>query len=135
VDVSNPSVPVKMASCDTRAPALDVVAAGNYAYIAAGEAGLRVVDISDPNAPTEVGFYDTPGNAVGVDVVDSYVYLADTEVFRVIDVSNPMAPIETSSYSASDNSACLRNSGGRRLCLYQFEIMPVRWVLCEHYYL
>ena len=40
---------------------LDVDVAGDYAYVAAWEAGLRVVDVSVPSAPVERGFYDTPG--------------------------------------------------------------------------
>ncbi len=42
---------------------LGVDVAEEYAYVAGGEAGLRVVDISDPMNPTEVGFHDTPGSA------------------------------------------------------------------------
>ncbi len=46
--------------------ASDVVAAGNYAYIADGRAGLRVLDVSDPatRRRREVGFYD-PAVPVG----------------------------------------------------------------------
>jgi hypothetical protein len=32
---------------------------GKYAYMAAGEAGLRVIDVSDPTNPHEVGFCNT----------------------------------------------------------------------------
>ncbi len=38
----------------------DVVVVGNYAYVADGNAGLRIIDVSLPSAPIEVGFYDTP---------------------------------------------------------------------------
>jgi hypothetical protein len=38
-----------------------VVVKDRYAYVAAGDGGLRVIDISDPASPREVGYYDTPG--------------------------------------------------------------------------
>ena len=44
--------------------AYNVVKAGNYAYVAAGERGLSVVDISIPGAPNEVAFIDTAGRNV-----------------------------------------------------------------------
>ncbi|MCP4540848.1 MAG: hypothetical protein GY832_27240 [Chloroflexi bacterium] len=55
----------------------DVAVEGDYAYVAAGEQGLRVVDVSNPAIPTEVGFYNTPGDAHAVTVADGYVYVAD----------------------------------------------------------
>lgn len=67
----------------------------NYAYVADGGGGLRVIDVLNPVAPAEVGFYDTPGLAYGIAVVDirAYVGVAQ-EGLRVVDVSNPAAPVE-----------------------------------------
>lgn len=42
--------------------ALDVFVEGEYAYVADGNHGLRVIDVSDPAHPSEVGSYDTPGS-------------------------------------------------------------------------
>jgi len=50
---------------------------GDYAYVADGSGGLRVVDVSDPAHPTEVGFYATPGDARDVAVAGDYIYVAD----------------------------------------------------------
>ena len=55
----------------------DVAVAGNYAYVADGSAGLRIIDVSLPSAPAEVGFYDTPGAAYDVAVAGNYAYVAD----------------------------------------------------------
>ena len=74
----------------------------NYAYLAAGNAGLRVIDISNPATPQEVGFFSTPWDAQARDVAVSgtYAYLADWGL-RVIDISNPAKPQEVSYYSTT----------------------------------
>ena len=56
---------------------VDVAVAGNFAYVADGGDGLRIIDVSNPAIPTEVGFYDTPGSAAGVAVAGNYAYVAD----------------------------------------------------------
>ncbi|NIV33635.1 MAG: hypothetical protein GWN58_30570, partial [Anaerolineae bacterium] len=53
---------------DTPGGAVGVAVAGEYAYLAEGMEGLRIIDISDPAAPTEAGYYETPGIAMGVAV-------------------------------------------------------------------
>ena len=66
---------------------------GDFAYVAAGEAGLQIVDASDRRDPQIVGSLDTPGNANDVKVVGTTVYVADgSEGLRIIDVSNPLSP-------------------------------------------
>jgi hypothetical protein len=77
----------------------DIYVSGDYAYVAADDAGLRVMDVSDPANPTEVGYYDTPGCAKGVDISGSYAYVADEyEGLRVVDVSDPANPTEVGYY-------------------------------------
>jgi hypothetical protein len=82
----------------------DVAVDGGYAYVAAGEAGLRVVDISDPNTPAEVGFTGSGWlkAARGVAVAGDYAYIA-CGVFNpavheghllIIDISDPANPAE-----------------------------------------
>ena len=41
---------------------------GNYAYIASGSGGLKIVDVSDPSNPTQVALHDdyTDGCCVGI---------------------------------------------------------------------
>jgi len=79
------------------APAEDVEVAGNYAYVAAGASGLRVIDISQATALTpaisETGFYDTAGTALGVAVSGSNAFIADgTNGLVILNVANPAAP-------------------------------------------
>jgi hypothetical protein len=67
---------------------------GNFAYIAAGSAGLQIVNVSNPGSPVVVGSLDTPGNANDVRVVGNVAYVADGfGGLRMIDVSNPSAPV------------------------------------------
>ncbi len=71
----------------------NVDVSGDYAYVAAGSAGLQVVDVTDRAAPRIVGALDTPGNALDVRVVGTRAYVADGSAgLRIIDVSNPAAP-------------------------------------------
>ena len=48
-----------------------------YAYVADGDAGLRMIEVSRSSSPTEVGFYDTGGFASGVYVLENVAYVAD----------------------------------------------------------
>jgi hypothetical protein len=67
-----------------------VAVAGDYAYLANGSGGLRVIDVSDPSAPVEVGFLETTGVFWGIAVSGSYAYVASWySGLRVIDVSTP----------------------------------------------
>jgi hypothetical protein len=76
----------------------DVALAGNYAYVADYESGLRIFDASNPTAPVEVGFYDTSGFAEAVTVVGSYAYVADGfNGLRIINITNSAAPTEVGS--------------------------------------
>lgn len=71
---------------------------GDYAYVADGPAGLRIMDVSDPANPVEVGFYDTPEiGAASVVVVGDYAYTTDGGKLRIIDVSDPANPFEVGS--------------------------------------
>ncbi len=41
--------------------AFAVTTSGDYAYVASGYTGLRILDISNPAAPVELGFCETAG--------------------------------------------------------------------------
>lgn len=66
---------------------------GNFAYVASGFTGLRVVGVSDPKNPQIVGAVDTPGNANDVVVVGNTAYVADgSSGLVLINIVNPLAP-------------------------------------------
>jgi hypothetical protein len=73
---------------------------GNLAYVAAFDAGLRIIDVTNPANPIEAGFFDT-GLAVDVTVSGNYAYVASGgDGLRIIDVSNPANPIQVGSYGS-----------------------------------
>ncbi|MCB0295855.1 MAG: hypothetical protein KDG51_11590, partial [Calditrichaeota bacterium] len=51
IDVSNTSAPLETALLEVGDTAWDVAVSGNFAYLADGLAGLRILDISDPANP------------------------------------------------------------------------------------
>ena len=86
---------VELGSLPLCAAAEGVAVDGSYAFVAAGECGLRVVDVSVATAPVEIGFLDTPYHASGVVARAGLVYLADgAGGLRVIDVTTASAPVE-----------------------------------------
>jgi hypothetical protein len=86
---------------------------GNYAYVAAGSAGLQVVDISDRKNPQVVAALALAGNADGLKVVGQYAYVAaGTAGLQIVDISAPLAPVLKSSFSTGDEVWDLRVSGG-----------------------
>ena len=79
VDFSDPKNPKKMAVADyLPIQAQDTVTDNQYAYIAAGKTGLRILDITDPHNPIEIDAFNgsVPGMALGVDVIGDKIYLA-----------------------------------------------------------
>lgn len=67
---------------------------GDFAYVAAGTAGLHVVDVSNLNAPVLAATVNTPGNANDVRVAAGYAYVADgASGLQIVDVNNPLAPV------------------------------------------
>lgn len=83
----------------------DVAVAGNYAYIAVGSAGLRVIDVTDPANPTVVGSVDTPGSARGVTISGTYAYVADgNSGLQVVNVAAPTSPTIVGSLDTPGNA-------------------------------
>ncbi len=71
-----------------------VDASGDFAYVAAGGAGLVVVDVADPAAPRIAGIADTVGNAYEVEVRGDFAYVADgTGGLAIVDVGDPAQPV------------------------------------------
>jgi hypothetical protein len=66
-------------SCPTPSVAFGLAVAGEYAYIAGGYDGLRIISIAAPAHPVEVGHYNTPRSASDVAVGGGDAYVADGE--------------------------------------------------------
>src|SRR6185436_12656351 len=85
--------PVVLSAIDIPGYANNVDVSGDYAYVAAGAAGLQVVDISDRKHPAIVASLDTDGVAIDVRVVGDFVYVADGQAgLQIVDIANPLQP-------------------------------------------
>jgi hypothetical protein len=80
-----------------RGSVVDVAVAGQYAYLATENAGLRVLDLSDPTNPVRIGSYFnrtlSSRSARAMALAGDYAYLAYAAgSLEVVDVSNPSDP-------------------------------------------
>ncbi len=86
--------PVALSQITIPGYANNVDVADEYAYVAAGSAGLQVVDVTDPRLPRIIGAVDTNGNANDVRVLGRYAYVADGAAgLKIIDIVNPALPV------------------------------------------
>ncbi len=83
-----------------------VAVSGDFAFVAAGGAGLKVVNLSpDRTTPAIVASLTIPGNANDVVVAGNLAYLAmGTAGLAVVDVTNPLTPILLGTISTSGNA-------------------------------
>jgi hypothetical protein len=71
----------------------DVVVDGDFAYLANGDEGIKILDISDINNPSKAGFFDDGGTAYEIAVQGNYAYVADgADGLEIIDISTPSSP-------------------------------------------
>ena len=76
LDVSVPESPVEVGACEMLGHGYGVEVEGDYAYVAFGLDGLRIINIADPTKPWLVGSYDT-SLAWSLDLDGGLIYLAD----------------------------------------------------------
>lgn len=96
--------------------ARDVFVRGDYAYLAAGMEGLRILDVSDALHPVEVGSYKTDEGTLGqvesVQVAGDHAYLVtNLSGIRILDVSDPAAPVEVGAYRPGGSVQALKLAG------------------------
>ena len=105
INCTDSSSPEPLGSKRFLSDATGIALSGDYAYVTALYAGLRIIDISNPSNPFEVGFIDTEGYATDVDLSNSYAYVADRiGGLRIIDISDPCSPSEAGFYSTGGKS-------------------------------
>jgi hypothetical protein len=93
IDLSAPANPrpvgsIGVGSLDFKKMAV----AGDYAYLASGNGGMRVLDVSDPAHPQMVDTLANGGWVTDVAATDRHAYLLDGGKLEVLDVSNSTAP-------------------------------------------
>jgi|GEM_PF-2750047 len=90
----------------------DLAIVGRFAYVAAGEGGVRVVDVSDPTAPVEVGAFREIPLAPRLAVSGDYAYVADRDGnIWVLDMANPAHPAKMGCYALTEPLASDWTSG------------------------
>lgn len=83
----------------------EVAVNGNYAYVAAGSAGLQVVNVGNRNAPSVVASLALQGNANDIKLLGNLAYIASGSAgLQVVDVTNPLAPVLRGSFGAAGNA-------------------------------
>jgi hypothetical protein len=99
LDITTPAIPYLLGSSQPFTDFIqDIAISGNYAYVAAGSAGLGVVNIANPLDPEVVATWHSRGYAEGVAVSGSTLYLADgANGLRILDISTPAVPVEIGS--------------------------------------
>lgn len=100
LDVSDPSHPHVIGQTSVLAGVIqNITISGQYAYVAAGNGGLRIIDVSNPAIPIEVGSfeYSAPQHLINdVSVAGNYVYIVSdiNGILSVLDITNPAVPRE-----------------------------------------
>ncbi len=79
--------------------AYEVDVSGDYAYVACGGAGLRIIDVSDPLRPVELGTFGEGTDIREVAVEGTIVDLIDGDALRILMTSDPHIPKVLSEYS------------------------------------
>lgn len=107
IDVSDPTAPVAVSTYPISTTGwrgiTGIYAAGDYAYVAAGNA-LWVVDVRNPAAPQKLGVFATQLAAQSVYVAGGYAYVAAGQALLVVDVSDLAAPVTAGVYPTRGNA-------------------------------
>ena len=127
VNVENSAIPFLVGRLAMPGMVRDIAVAGQYLYVANGDAGLQVVDISNPAAPLLKGFHAATGYASGITIFDGRAYLADGAGLEIFELGAPTFPSLLSSINyngkaddvvvaATGSGVFAFLSGGSRLC-------------------
>jgi hypothetical protein len=85
---------------------------GNYAYVAAGSAGLQIVDVSNHVSPRIAATLSLPGNANELRLVGNLAYMAvGSAGLTIVDITNPLSPTVVGSIGTSGVSWDVAVSG------------------------
>ena len=101
INVQNPTTPSLVSTVEVGLGATceGIATSGTYAYIAAGDAGLKIYNIATPSAPTPVASIDSLDYCESVVISQPYAYIAanTTSNFQgrsfIIDISTPENPV------------------------------------------
>jgi hypothetical protein len=107
VDLSTPAAPVILGEITMPDVVYGAELEGRYAFVAAGEADLRVIDLIDPSNPTEVGSasYGSQNDHIAVDVIlhGDLAFVLGKAGVTLYDISLPTSPVEQDTYPYDGN--------------------------------
>jgi hypothetical protein len=98
LDISDPKSPklvnlIYIHAVEGYAGTTDIRVKDDYAYVALGSQGLKVIDISNPYYPDLVGTYDDPQIFNSINITGNYAYIIHEKVgMKILDISNPNSP-------------------------------------------
>lgn len=96
----------------------DIAAAGDFAFVACGNAGVQFVDLTMPSAPRHVTTYDTSGHAYGVSVSGTMLLIADGAAgLRMVSIDAPSAPVLVGAYFTEGPARAVAAEGTRAYLL------------------
>ncbi len=106
LDVSNPAMPRQIGQSGTFSGFVwDIAIAGDLVYVAAGNAGLRIMDLTKPLQPRRIDDTPSEGSFEKIIIQGSVAFVAEVlqkypvrqDVIRLFDVSDPGNPHELNS--------------------------------------
>jgi hypothetical protein len=90
VDISEPESPMIKGDLNSRFEALDVQVKDGFAYVAAGNHGIKTFEIKAPDDIREADTIDTPYYARTFKISGTYLFVADDYGgLQIIDISDP----------------------------------------------
>lgn len=114
IDISDPSLPKKIALYNTTGLTRDVCVAGDYAYVADDNQFL-ILDVSDPFNPVKITSIPGQSPLSHVVVSGSYAYILEDFTIYVLDISNPFSPVRKGSFSLPGYSVYSLSVSGNHL--------------------
>lgn len=83
----------------------DIVVSGNYAYLAIGQQGIKIVEISDPENPKQAGYITSVNDPQALFVEDNFLYVAGGKAgIFLYDITQPESPVLVTSEVTSGNA-------------------------------
>ena len=102
VDISDPSQPQKVSSCNLGIAPMWLAIQGDYAFMANIFQGLQIIDISDPAAPVLIATNDALARLNDIALYGNFAFVSsETEGLGIFDISNPEDPHLVGEYSVA----------------------------------
>jgi hypothetical protein len=112
INVSNPSAPAHVGSCNTPGRAYGVSVSGSYVYLSDGPGGMEIINVSSPASPYIEGICGGLGETYAVALTAFYVYAAVNGCgLQVIENLGPDIPQEIAVYVTPGRSRAVAVSG------------------------